>query len=86
MFKYHNAMLQYHDGLQFYVDVDLEYHSDRPNSKNHVTIKTSWKTIVRQCEWDDDKMVRFKLADYVKDDRVSLPNRDPIMIPVFLMC
>lgn len=86
MFKYHNALLQYHGGLQFLVDVDLERHSDRPDSKNHVTMKTSWKSIVKQCGWDDAKMVRFKLTDYVRDDAASLPDSDPVMIPVFLMC
>ena len=86
MFNYHNALLQYHDDLEFYVNVDLEAHSDRPNSKNHVTMKKNWKRIVHQCEWDDDKMVRFKLVGTVRDDRVSLPNHNPVMIPVFLMC
>ena len=86
MWDHHNALLQYHDGLEFYVNVDLEYHSDRPDSKNHVTIKTNWKHIELMCMWTLNKMVRFKKVGLVRDDRESLPGADPVHIPVFLMC
>ena len=86
MWKYHNALLQCEGRKEFYVDVDLEYHSDRPNSKNHVTINCRWKDIVNLCEWEPNKMVRFKLVDIVKDNRVSLPSRKQVEIPVFEMC
>ena len=85
MLKYHNALLRYRDE-HFYVDVDLEHHSDRPLSKNHVTLKCSWKTIVEECAWEDNKMVRFKLIEEITDSRASLSAGKPVMIPVFDMC
>ena len=86
MWKHHNALLQYEGGLEFYVDVDLQPPSDRPKSKNHVTINCRWTDIVDACDWERNKMVRFKLVDYVEDKKVSLPSREKIIIPVFHMC
>lgn len=86
MWKYHNCFLRYTGDWEFYVDVDLEYHSDRPKSKNHVTIKCRWKNIVLACDWVDNKMVRFKLVDYVPDVGASMHSRKPVLIPVFHMC
>ena len=85
MWKYHNAILRFMDE-EFYVDVDIEKHSDRPKSKNHVTINCSWKNIVGACNWFDNKMVRFKLVDEIADVHASVHSRKPIMIPVFDMC
>ena len=86
MWQYHNALLKYDQGLEFYVDVELQHHTDKPNSKNHVTIKGGWKNIVKECYWEPNKMVRFKLIDIVKDESVSLPSRKPVEIPIFHMC
>ena len=86
MWQYHNALLEYHDGMQFYVNVDLEQHSDRPNSKNHVTMKGGWRDIIDMCDWKPNKMVRFKLIDIVRDENVSVSSRKPILIPLFHMC
>ena len=86
LWKYHNALLQHTEDREFYVEVDLVVHNDRPKSKNHVTINCCWTEIVQLCDWEPNKMVRFKLVDTVPDVRVSLPKRKPIMIPVFHMC
>ena len=85
MWKFHNALLRYKD-KEFYVDLDLESHSDRPKSKNHVTIKSRWKYIVAKCGWEKDKMVRFKLVEEIPDVKASVHSRKPVMIPVFHMC
>ena len=86
MWKYHNALLQHTEAKEFYVDVDLVLHSDRPKSKNHVTINCRWSDIEMLCEWEPNKMVRFKLVDTIPDVRASLPSCKPVMIPVFHMC
>ena len=85
MWKFHNAVLRFQD-KDFYVDVDLESHSDRPKSKNHVTIKCRWKDIVAKCGWARDKMVRFKLVEEIPDVSSSVHSRNPVMIPLFHMC
>ena len=85
MWKYHNALLRFREE-EFYVDVDLEKHSDRPKSKNHVTINCRWKNIVEACNWEHNKMVRFKLVQEIADVRASVHSSKPIMIPVFDMC
>jgi hypothetical protein len=85
MFQYHNALLQ-HDGHEFYVELELVKHSDRPNNKNHVNIKARWNHIVTMCDWDDNKMVRFKLVAIVKDVQKNASDKDPVFIPVFHMC
>lgn len=85
MYKYHNAVL-IHDDETFYVNVDWEKHKDRPDSKNHVTIKTNWKDVEKRCEWDKDKTVRFKLIRMVKDENQIVNVRMPVMIPLFHMC
>ena len=85
MWKFHNAVLKY-KSKEFYVDVDVERHGDRPKSKNHVTIKSRWKDIVAKCDWEDNKMVRFKLVEEIEDVKASLNSSKPVMIPVFHMC
>ena len=85
MWKFHNAILRYKK-KKFYVNLDVERHSDRPNSKNHVTIKHSWKDIVAKCGWENNKMVRFKLVDEIPDVKASINPSNPVMIPVFDMC
>lgn len=86
MWNYHNAILQHMEDMEFYVEVNVVPHSDRPKSKNHVTMNFPWSDIEMLCEWERNKMVRFKLVDKVRDNRVSLPGRKPVMIPVFHMC
>jgi hypothetical protein len=86
MWQYHNALLRYNGDHEFYVDVDLEPHSDRPGSKNHVTINCQWREIIEECDWEKNKMVRFKLVDKIKDDKASLSSKNRVLIPVFHMC
>ena len=85
MWKYHNAILRFMEE-EFCVDVDIEKHSERPKSKNHVTINCSWKNIVEVCNWFDNKMVRFKFVEKIPDVQASVNRRNPVMIPVFHMC
>ncbi|PWA72131.1 hypothetical protein CTI12_AA275330 [Artemisia annua] len=85
MWKFHNALLKY-KAKEFYVDLDVESHSDRPNSKNHVTMKYRWKDIVAKCGWEKNKMVRFKLVEQIPDVKASVHGCKPVMIPVFHMC
>ena len=85
MWNFHNAVLRY-KAKEFYVNLDLEHHSDRPKSKNHVTMKCRWKEIVEKWGWPKNKMVRFKLVDEVPDVFASLNSSDPVMIPLFEMC
>ena len=85
MWQYHNAVLRYMEE-EFYVNVEIEKHSDKPNSKNHVTINCRWKDIVQACEWWDNKMVRFKFVEKIPDIQASVNRRKPVMIPVFHMC
>lgn len=86
MWKYHNALLRYREDMEFYVNVNLQHHSDRPRSKNHVTINAIWREIVEECQWERNKMVRFNLVDFVIDDQASVSSRNPVIIPVFSMC
>lgn len=37
-------------------------------------------------DWDDNKMVRFKLVAIVKDVQKNASDKDPVFIPVFHMC
>nr|GEW23435.1 ribonuclease H-like domain-containing protein [Tanacetum cinerariifolium] len=53
--------------LEFYMDVYLELHRDRPKSKNHVNIKAPWRKNFTQGYFFDDKWVRFKLIELVLD-------------------
>nr|GEV65438.1 DNA-binding pseudobarrel domain-containing protein [Tanacetum cinerariifolium] len=48
MYTYHNAVLCFDETL-FYVDVDLEPHTNQAGDNNHMNIKTNCRDIVDEC-------------------------------------
>ncbi|GKC74430.1 hypothetical protein Tco_1120313, partial [Tanacetum coccineum] len=82
---FHNAYLVY-DEECFNVDLDWVFHADMPDRKNHMTIIAPWRVIFDQCHFDENKMVRFKLIESVRDAFQTVNPLDPVMIPLFHMC
>nr|GEY24266.1 hypothetical protein [Tanacetum cinerariifolium] len=58
----------------FYVDLDMVFHADMPDSKNHMKMMALWRFIVNRYAFDDNKMVKFKLIKLVSDTREMLQS------------
>ncbi|GJV23190.1 hypothetical protein Tco_1375885 [Tanacetum coccineum] len=52
-----------------------------PDSKNHMNMMAHWRFILKRCDFDDDKMVRFKFIELVSDARETVNPIDLVMIP-----
>ena len=70
-----------HQDVAMTMDVRMDIHSENPSRINHVNVYGKWMAFAEACEFDYDKMLRFKYMYTIEGD-----NGDEDSAPVFHVC
>ena len=77
----HGKVLMIHKDIEYEMSLRMDHPSENPTRTNHVNAYGKWKEFAKDCNFDYDKMFRFKYIQTVEGD-----NGDEDSVLVFHVC
>ncbi|GKA99529.1 hypothetical protein Tco_0827523 [Tanacetum coccineum] len=83
MHTYYKALMK-HKSYQELTTMKMNFHSEKPDRKNHLNATGQWKLFVEKCNFEYSKLIRFKFM-YMEDDKEA-EDDEAQEYPVFHLC